>query len=403
MLPLSAPLPLLALALALATPAGSAQAKGRASERVVTHVVKAGDSLGGIANRYNVEVGTIREANHLRGDLIRVGAALTIPGGRRPRGDASRTTAQLVNHLVMPGETLGSIAKRYGTTVAAVRKTNRLRKGQIIRIGKTLKVRSSVPARARRQLIYTIAPGDTLSAIGQQFGMSANDLQLLNPRKDPRRLRIGDRIKVYVDGPESRSAAVGGTSHGRLVNAERLPPGPGYHRRNPARSWGTNETITELLRVVAQVKLKHPDAHDLVIEDLSAKQGGPIAPHKSHQSGRDVDTGVYHQGYGKEGPKRFLDATRVPLDYDKTWTLLHALVGDSEESSRTAYIFWDYGAQKLVHDWALKRGKPKALLRRMFQYPRGRRSMQGVIRHVSGHKNHLHIRFKCPAGDRDCT
>ncbi len=368
--------------------------------RTLTHRVGKGDTLSSIASTYGVTVEALKRRNKLRGDMIRLGQELKIPrGGRRPRGEGK---AQLRTHVVLPGETLGGIAKRYGTTVADIRRRNHLRKGAVLRVGRRLKVRATIPARQRRRFVYTIEPGDTLTSIGKRFGMSWRDIQQLNPRAHPDRLRIGDRLTLYKDGPESTSQTVGRAAAGRLVNGEKLPPGPGYYRRNPHRSWGTNETITAILEMVATVKQKHPKAHDLVIEDLSAKKGGPLPPHKSHQSGRDVDTGMYFLNQPHEGPKRFLDFLKYPLDMPTSWTLLTALVGPDEASTPAEYVFLDYAVQKKFYDWARKRGVSKRLLGRMFQYPRGKRSMRGIIRHQHGHRNHLHIRFKCPPGDRQC-
>ena len=84
------------------------------------------------------------------------------------------------------------------------------------------------------------------------------------------------------------------------------------------------------------------------------------------------------------------------------WTLLKALVSGDKKSSLVSYIFLDYRLQKQFYQWAKKHGVKQKTLDWMFQYPRGRRAMRGVLRHEPGHADHYHIRFKCPRDDKDC-
>ncbi|PIE16038.1 MAG: hypothetical protein CSA66_07845, partial [Proteobacteria bacterium] len=71
--------------------------------------------------------------------------------------------------------------------------------------------------------------------------------------------------------------------------------------------------------------------------------------------------------------------------------------------SKVSYMFVDYRVQKKLYDWAKnKKGVSARTLAWLFQYPRGRRAMKGIIRHEPGHLNHYHVRFKCPRGDSEC-
>ena len=395
----------IATALLVVVTASEAGAKRKKSsrrfKRTETYIVVKGDNLGTIAKKHGCTVDELKYNNRLRKDVIQIGQKLRIPK-KRGRDEGKPT---ILIHEVLPGDTLGRIAKRYGRTIEDIKQRNKLRRNAI-RAGQKLKVLALVPARQRRKFVYTIEPGDTLASIAGSFAMNWRQIKRLNPRVNPRRLQIGDTINVYKDGPETASSAVGKVSRGKLVNGEKLPAGPGYYRRSPRYSWGTNETITELLRVIAEVKHKHPDAHDLVLEHLSRKTGGHLKPHVSHQSGRDVDMGLYFEDQPREGPKRFLSGDKHPLDYEKTWTLLTALVGTNERNTRVRYIFLDYAVQKLIVDWAKKNKKKRPsdrLLKYMFQYPRSRRAIRGKIRHVESHRGHLHVRFKCPPGDDSCV
>lgn len=102
-----------------------------------TYTVRAGDTLGHIALRHGVSTADLRRANHLKGDLIRVGQKLTIPtvGGPAAPGAA----LSLSNYIVKRGDTLGSIALTHGTSVGAIKRANNL-SSDTIRIGQSLQI-----------------------------------------------------------------------------------------------------------------------------------------------------------------------------------------------------------------------------------------------------------------------
>ncbi|MEO1369550.1 MAG: LysM peptidoglycan-binding domain-containing protein, partial [Acidobacteriota bacterium] len=82
------------------------------------HTVRDGESAWTIARRYGTDIQTLQSVNRLRSpDRLRVGQSLKIPGAE----------GQSATHVVRTGETLASIAKRYGTTVSALRRANRIR------------------------------------------------------------------------------------------------------------------------------------------------------------------------------------------------------------------------------------------------------------------------------------
>ena len=99
-----------------------------------TYVVRRGDTLSGIARRFRTDVRTLRRTNRLRGDSIREGTRLRIPG----RGSA-RAARRAGYHVVRRGDTLSEIARRYRVSVRALKRANRIR-GENIRIGARLRI-----------------------------------------------------------------------------------------------------------------------------------------------------------------------------------------------------------------------------------------------------------------------
>jgi hypothetical protein len=58
--------------------------------------------------------------------------------------------------------------------------------------------------------------------------------------------------------------------------------------------------------------------------------------------------------------------------------------------------------QRLLYDWAKEHDVDEDKLDKIFQYPHGRGSSNGLVHHEPNHNNHLHVRFKCPHGDSAC-
>ena len=93
------------------------------------YTVRRGDSLERIARRYGTTVRALRAANGLRGTQINIGAILRIPTGR----------TETTRYRVQRGDTLGEIAQRYNTTIATLVRLNNLRNHHI-QAGKVLRI-----------------------------------------------------------------------------------------------------------------------------------------------------------------------------------------------------------------------------------------------------------------------
>ncbi len=105
------------------------------------YVVTRGDSLSLIAQRHNLSLSQLRSANSLRGDTIQVGQTLSIPGSG-PTLIASVAPPQVSEHTIARGETLSGIAARYSISLSSLREANRLR-NDTIRVGQVLVIPAS--------------------------------------------------------------------------------------------------------------------------------------------------------------------------------------------------------------------------------------------------------------------
>lgn len=109
----------------------------------LTHVVVEGENLTRIARRYGNTPTAIAEANKISNpSLILIGQKLVIPGGSPPAAAAAGAPATPATHVVAQGENLTVIAKRYGTTPAVLAQMNEIRNPSLIRSGQKLNVPS---------------------------------------------------------------------------------------------------------------------------------------------------------------------------------------------------------------------------------------------------------------------
>jgi LysM repeat protein len=101
-----------------------------------TYVVEPGDTLGGIAARHGTTSAALAEANGITNpNLISIGTRLTVPGG----GGGVRAAAPGPRtHTVQPGENLSGLAARYRSSTSAIMRANGLANANLIRIGQRL-------------------------------------------------------------------------------------------------------------------------------------------------------------------------------------------------------------------------------------------------------------------------
>ncbi len=96
------------------------------------HVVTAGENLTAIARRYGTTIAEIQRLNGIEGSVIRPGQRLRIPPASASGNDGSAAESAPTVHVVEAGETLWGIAQRYGATVGEIERLNELGSRPII-------------------------------------------------------------------------------------------------------------------------------------------------------------------------------------------------------------------------------------------------------------------------------
>ena len=152
-----------------------------------TYTVQRGDSLWSIANRFGVTIQQLRDANNLTSDTLSIGQVLTIPGVSGEDDGESDNDGAVFYYTVERGDSLWSIARRFGVTVQEIRDANDL-------VSDTLSVGQSliIPGLSADEDLeddnnneanpstYTVQSGDSLWSIANKFGITVNDLKNAN-------------------------------------------------------------------------------------------------------------------------------------------------------------------------------------------------------------------------------
>lgn len=170
------------------------------------HTVKAGESLWGIAKKYEVAIEQLSTWNELEASgSISPGQKLALfgeePAAAKPPASTEKPTPSQDNpgskHTVQPGESLWSIAKKYETTIEHIRKWNQLEPNTPLAIGQELILSSSDenPASDPKYTTLIVKGGDSLYKIAKQFNMTVEELMELNELDSPA-LSIGQELKV---------------------------------------------------------------------------------------------------------------------------------------------------------------------------------------------------------------
>jgi murein endopeptidase len=188
----------------------------------------------------------------------------------------------------------------------------------------------------------------------------------------------------FLEDPASLGTVSFGLAEaGRVLNAVPFPKGEAWTVVDDSRAYGTQELVDALTGAAAAVQAAFPGAR-LRVCHVSAKEGGWLLPHQSHQSGRDVDLGFYYRaGVNPGAPTR---PREQELDPAQNWALLKALVTQAD----VQFILVDQRIQRVLYAHALQAGEPKAWLDKLFLGP------DTLVRHAWRHRDHFHVRFYAP-------
>lgn len=176
----------------------------------LTHTVQRGETLGTIAAQYGVNTASLARENRLGdADLVIVGQQLQIPS----------SASSFVEYRVRKGDSLGSIATRFGLSAKEISSANNLRDEDFLRVGQILRL----PNRQYSGPNYTVQKGDSLASIAARHGVAVTDLAAANVLPNADLLKVGQILVI-----PGRSAPAGPSPVNASTAAAESPPPTSY-------------------------------------------------------------------------------------------------------------------------------------------------------------------------------
>jgi membrane-bound lytic murein transglycosylase D len=190
----------------------------------VRHIVKKGETLSDIAQKYGTTVEILKTYNKLNGSFIRVNQDIVLPvpknknyytlvssvhsssGKKRAKSVVDLKGYKKVIYIVKAGDTVGEIAEKFNTRATKIREWNGMYYGQYIYPDQKLEIwvpESSLSDQkeeksaeiSTNENYHTVTEGETLWDIAQHYGTSIDKLKAWNNKKSSM-IKPGERLKV---------------------------------------------------------------------------------------------------------------------------------------------------------------------------------------------------------------
>ena len=156
------------------------------------YTVKSGDSLWSIAKKYGISVDELKAANNLTSNVLQIGQKLNIPS----MSGITTKPENYINYTVKSGDSLYSIASKNDLTVQELKNYNNLT-SNVLQIGQILKIPvvSTEEVPIGKYSEYVVKSGDSLYSIGRKYGYTPQQLIDYN-NLDSTILSVGQVLKI---------------------------------------------------------------------------------------------------------------------------------------------------------------------------------------------------------------
>ena len=165
----------------------------------INYTIKKGDTLWEIARRYGTTVQEIASINNIQNpNLIYPGETIRILTNSTTSGEETRGTGDII-YTVQRGNTLSEIAQEYNVTVNHIVELNNIQNPNLIYPGQKLRITESDVQSLNpitQNSTYTVKRGDTLSSIARRYGVSVDYLVRINNIQNPNIIYPGQLLQI---------------------------------------------------------------------------------------------------------------------------------------------------------------------------------------------------------------
>ena len=198
------------------------------------HIVKKGETLWSIAQKYNLSVNLILTTNNLtNSELISIGQQIEILSTKNTTPETNIVTQPVIDkkndnmnnnisqpenaepivYTVKAGDSLWNISRKYGVSVEVIFDVNNLRDKDSLSLGQKLEIPAiggGVSNSNQKQeptiITYTVVKGDNLWSISQRYDVNMNTIISTNNLKEISRLSIGQKLKLPINNMDIAKA-----------------------------------------------------------------------------------------------------------------------------------------------------------------------------------------------------
>lgn len=175
------------------------------STKSFKYKIRHGDTISEIAEKFGVTINDIKKWNNLRSNNLQAGNFLKIYGETTSSnlGDnTNKTPATYNRYVVKSGDTIGEIAEKFGVSAANIRKWNNIKGNKII-IGQTLKIYSDkvnvsnevVNKNKTTSSLHTVTKGESLDSIAKKYNTTVSSIMELN-NLSSNKILVGQKLKI---------------------------------------------------------------------------------------------------------------------------------------------------------------------------------------------------------------
>ena len=178
-----------------------------------TYTVKSGDTLSGIAGKFNTTYTQLAQLTHISNpNMIHVGQVLTLhqttaqnttTNHQESQQNKQVTTSANGTYTVKSGDTLSQIAARFNTTTSALASTNHISNPNLIEVGQQLRINNSASTQKTTSHYsttnhgnYVVQSGDSLSKIAAYHGLNWRSIAAKNNIQSPYTIFVGQRLSL---------------------------------------------------------------------------------------------------------------------------------------------------------------------------------------------------------------